>query len=118
MVLVLVTVMQKNVYQKNQNTLTYKVNYSILNHFHYSYLLALGMVHGKCDCTHNTKGNNCELCMDLYNDFPWKPAQGEKKNQCKSKICLRLCLLILKLIWQIFFSSAKLIFHYENSLVL
>ena len=43
-----------------------------------------GMVHGKCNCTHNTKGNNCEYCMDLYNDVPWKPATGKQKNQCIS----------------------------------
>jgi hypothetical protein len=26
------------------------------------------MVHGKCECKHNTQGDNCEYCMDLYND--------------------------------------------------
>ena len=47
-----------------------------------------GMVHGKCNCTHNTKGNNCEYCMDLYNDVPWKPATGKQKNQCISNLLL------------------------------
>jgi len=45
----------------------------------------VGMVHGKCDCTHNTRGNNCEYCLDDYNDVPWRPATGKKKNECKSK---------------------------------
>ena len=43
-----------------------------------------GMVHGKCDCTHNTMGNNCEFCKPLYWDVPWRPATGKKKNECKS----------------------------------
>ncbi len=45
----------------------------------------VGMVHGKCDCTHNTKGNNCEYCLDMYQDVPWRPAQDKKKNECKSE---------------------------------
>ena len=44
-----------------------------------------GMVHGLCECQHNTKGNNCELCKDLFNDLPWKPATGRNKNECKGK---------------------------------
>eukprot|EP00094_Tigriopus_californicus_P009037 TCALIF_08711-PA protein Name:"Similar to LanB1 Laminin subunit beta-1 (Drosophila melanogaster)" AED:0.08 eAED:0.08 QI:0/0.86/0.81/1/0.86/0.87/16/623/1807 len=47
----------------------------------------MGMVHGKCDCTHNTKGNNCEYCLDDYNDVPWQPATGKKKNECKKCNC-------------------------------
>lgn len=45
-----------------------------------------GMIHGKCDCNHNTKGNNCEYCMDLYNDVPWRPAIGKQKFECISKL--------------------------------
>ena len=45
----------------------------------------VGMVHGKCDCTHNTKGVNCELCLDMYNDAPWRPAAGKERNECKSE---------------------------------
>jgi laminin beta 1 len=43
------------------------------------------MVHGICDCTHNTRGNNCEYCLDDHNDIPWGPATGKKSNECKSK---------------------------------
>ena len=46
------------------------------------------MVHGTCDCKHNTMGNNCEYCMDMYNDAPWRPAVGKKYNECKSKLNL------------------------------
>ena len=54
-----------------------------------------GMVHGTCLCMHNTKGNNCEYCMDSYNDAPWMPAIGKTKNECKSiKIILKMQLLL------------------------
>jgi hypothetical protein len=43
-----------------------------------------GMVHGTCDCTHNTRGHNCEYCIDDHNDVPWRPATGKKKNECLS----------------------------------
>lgn len=43
------------------------------------------MVYGKCECTHNTTGLNCEVCKDFYNDFPWKPAIGRERNECRRK---------------------------------
>jgi hypothetical protein len=46
-----------------------------------------GMVHGQCECTHNTAGTNCEQCLPLYNDVKWKPARNGQRNECKKCTC-------------------------------
>ena len=44
-------------------------------------------MHGKCVCTHHTKGRNCEECEDFYNDAPWKPATEVDTHECKPCNC-------------------------------
>ena len=38
-----------------------------------------------CECSHNTKGFNCEMCEEFYNDLPWRPARQNEPHVCKSK---------------------------------
>ena len=67
-----------------------------------------GMVHGLCECEHNTMGNNCELCKPLYNDLQWAPATGKNKNECKSKLFSKLSLTAQNFILYISNSCDKL----------
>ena len=46
-----------------------------------------GMVEGQCKCQHNTMGTNCEECLPLFNDRPWKPARKGQTNECKLCQC-------------------------------
>uniref|UniRef100_A0A4W4HJG0 Netrin-1 n=1 Tax=Electrophorus electricus TaxID=8005 RepID=A0A4W4HJG0_ELEEL len=48
-----------------------------------------GDVQGRCVCTHYTAGAHCERCMPLYNDQPWRPANGSsgEHNPCHKCEC-------------------------------
>ncbi|XP_043978636.1 netrin-4 [Gambusia affinis] len=47
------------------------------------------MVFGKCLCVHHTDGDHCERCAPLYNDHPWRPANGSsgEPNPCQKCEC-------------------------------
>lgn len=47
------------------------------------------VVHGKCLCRHHTAGDHCERCHRLYNDRPWRAADGltGEANQCVECKC-------------------------------
>ncbi|KAK1799862.1 hypothetical protein P4O66_006392 [Electrophorus voltai] len=47
------------------------------------------VVQGRCVCTHYTAGAHCERCMPLYNDQPWRPANGSsgEHNPCHKCEC-------------------------------
>jgi len=49
--------------------------------------ISRNMVHGQCECTHNTKGRNCEMCEDFYHDHPWRPARINQPNVCTKCNC-------------------------------
>uniref|UniRef100_A0A3Q4N858 Si:dkey-202e22.2 n=1 Tax=Neolamprologus brichardi TaxID=32507 RepID=A0A3Q4N858_NEOBR len=47
------------------------------------------MVFGRCLCTHHTAGDHCDKCAPLYNDQPWRPANGSsgEANPCQKCEC-------------------------------
>ncbi|XP_016089009.1 netrin-4-like isoform X1 [Sinocyclocheilus grahami] len=47
------------------------------------------VVSGKCVCTHHTAGEHCERCAPLYNDQPWRAANGSsgESNPCQKCEC-------------------------------
>ncbi|KAL7843675.1 hypothetical protein AOLI_G00251870 [Acnodon oligacanthus] len=47
------------------------------------------VVQGRCVCTHHTAGDHCERCAPLYNDQPWRAANGSsgEPNPCQKCEC-------------------------------
>eukprot|EP00111_Clytia_hemisphaerica_P003965 TCONS_00011362-protein len=42
----------------------------------------------QCFCQHNTAGTDCEKCIPLFNNKPWKPAEASNKpNPCEACNC-------------------------------
>uniref|UniRef100_A0A3Q0S966 Netrin-1 n=1 Tax=Amphilophus citrinellus TaxID=61819 RepID=A0A3Q0S966_AMPCI len=60
-----------------------------LCHGHAEYCVPHNHVFGRCLCTHNTAGDHCEKCAPLYNDRPWRPANGSsgEANPCQKCEC-------------------------------
>lgn len=44
-------------------------------------------VFGKCECTHNTEGNNCERCRPFYHALKWRPSTPADVFECKLCNC-------------------------------
>ncbi|KAK0153273.1 Netrin-4 [Merluccius polli] len=47
------------------------------------------VVPARCVCSHHTAGGHCERCAPLYNDRPWRPANGSsgEPNACHKCEC-------------------------------
>ena len=37
-----------------------------------------------CDCQHHTSGPDCDRCAPFFKDRPWKRAQLNDANECRS----------------------------------
>jgi coxsackievirus/adenovirus receptor len=58
------------------------------NHVDYDLDAFDHMVHARCECLHNTTGLNCERCLPLYNDLPWRSGgENGHLNECKKCEC-------------------------------
>ncbi|XP_056293334.1 netrin-4 [Pseudoliparis swirei] len=44
-------------------------------------------VPGRCRCAHHTAGDHCEKCAPLYNDRPWRPANGSSGEAAPCQKC-------------------------------
>ncbi|OQR73577.1 laminin subunit alpha-like [Tropilaelaps mercedesae] len=40
-----------------------------------------------CSCEHQTDGDQCERCKDLYNQRAWQPASIDNRNECEKCNC-------------------------------
>ena len=54
----------------------------------------------ECVCSHNTKGKYCDQCQDLYNDVPWRRADGNNSFECKSECNGSQCMACLAMFSQ------------------
>uniref|UniRef100_A0A3Q3N498 Si:dkey-202e22.2 n=1 Tax=Mastacembelus armatus TaxID=205130 RepID=A0A3Q3N498_9TELE len=56
---------------------------------HSNKVSSFSVVFGRCLCAHHTAGDHCEKCAPLYNDRPWRPANGSsgEPNPCQKCEC-------------------------------
>ena len=47
-----------------------------------------------CECDHNTAGKDCQRCLPLFNDRPWRRASRRSANPCKGMTLLILCVFL------------------------
>ncbi|CAD5229335.1 unnamed protein product [Bursaphelenchus okinawaensis] len=46
-----------------------------------------GIYKEACQCEHNTTGVDCEKCLPMYQDRPWRPADTQDANECLPCLC-------------------------------